>query len=92
MSKSIIASAEAVIQKEIQKKNCLIFIVKDCNLFYSINEITIALKQFIADKNVIKTFFKSRDVERDQHVGIYNLEVLNPIIYKQNVKTSAKIF
>ena len=66
-------------------------IVRNCNLYYSSNEVTIAFKQFIGDKNVVNTYFKDGDVEKNQHAGVCNLEVLNPTIYKQYVKTTTKI-
>ena len=34
---------------------------------------------------------KDGNVKKDQHIGVYNLEVLNPTIYKQYVKTTPKI-
>ena len=85
------ASTRVVSKKEIQRRNCLILIVKDCNLYYSANEITAALKQLIGDRNVVNTYFKDGDVEKNQHVGVCNLKVLNPTIYKQYVKTTIKI-
>ena len=88
---SNMASIGAISKKEIQRRNCLTLIVKECNLYYFASEVTIALKQLIGDKNVVNTYFKDRDVEKNQHVGICNLEILNPIVYKQYVKTTAKI-
>ena len=64
--------------------------VKDCNLCYSASKVTIALKQLIGDKNVVNTYFKDVDVEKNQHAGVCNLEVLNPTVYKQYVKTTTK--
>ena len=66
-------------------------IVKDCNLYYSASEVTAALKQLIGDKNTVNTYFKDGDVEKNQHSGVCNLEVLNSTIYKQYVKTTTKI-
>ena len=66
-------------------------IVKDCNLYYSASDVTTALKQLIGDKNVVNTYFKDGNVEKNQHAGVCNLEVLKPTIYKQYVKTTAKI-
>ena len=48
-------------------------------------------KQLISDKNVVNTYFKDGDVEKNQHTGVCNLEVLNPTVYKQYVKTTTKI-
>ena len=85
------ASTGAMSKKEIQRKNCLILIVKDCNLYYSESEVIATLKQLIGDKNVVNTYFKDGDVEKNQHAGVCNLEVLNPTIYKQYVKTTTKV-
>ena len=63
----ILASKGGVSKKEIQRRNCLILIVKDCNLYYSASEVTTALKQLISDKNVVNTYFKDGNVEKDQH-------------------------
>ena len=76
------ASTEAVSKKKIQKRNCLTLIVKDCNLYYSTSEVTTALKQLIGDKNMMNNYFKDGDVEKNQHAGVCNLEVLNPTVYK----------
>ena len=85
------ASTGVVSKKEIQRRNCLTLIVKDCNFYYSASEVATALKQLIGDKNVVNTYFKDGDVEKNQHARVCNLEVLNPIVYKQYVKTTAKI-
>ena len=87
----ILASEANVSKKEIQRRNCLTLIVKDCNLYYSTSEVTIAFKQYIGDKNVMNIYFKDGDVEKNQHAGVCNLEVINPIVYKQYVKTTSKV-
>ena len=85
------ASIGVVSKKDIQRRNCLTLIVKDCNLYYSANDVTAAFKQLIGDKNVVNTYFKDGDVEKNQHARVCSLEVLNPTVYKQYVKTTAKI-
>ena len=85
------ASTGAVSKKEIQRRNCLTLIVKVCNLYYSASEVTAALIQLIGDKNVVNTYFKDGDVEKNQHAGVSNLEVVNPTVYKQYDKTTTKI-
>ena len=60
-------------------------------MFYPVSGITAALKQFIRDKNVVKTYFKDGNLECDQHAGTCNLEVLNATVYKQYVCTTAKV-
>ena len=40
---------------------------------------------------MVNTYFKDGDVEKNQHAGVCNLEVFNPTIYKQYVKTTEKI-
>ena len=85
------ASTRAVSKKEVQRRNFLTLIIKDCNLYYSASEVTVALKQLIGNKNVVNTYFKDGDVEKNQHAGVCNLEVFNPIVYKQYVKTTTKI-
>ena len=87
----IIALEGAISQKDIQRSNCLTLIVKDCNVYYSANKVTGALRKLIRDKNVIMTYYKNGDAEKDLHVEVCNLEVLNTIFYKQYVKTSTKI-
>ena len=89
--KPSMASTGAVSKKKIQRRNCLTLIVKDCNLYYSASEVTATIKQLIGDKNVVNTYFKDGDVEKNQHAGVCNLEVLNSIVYKQYVKTTTKI-
>ena len=61
------ASIGVVSKKEIQRRNCLTLIVKDCNLYYYASEVTIALKQLIGGKNVVNTYFKDGDGEKNQH-------------------------
>ena len=61
------ASIGVVSKKAIQRRNCLTLIVKDCNLYYSASEVTPAVKQLIGDKNVMNTYFKDGDVEKNQH-------------------------
>ena len=85
------ASTGAVSKKEIQRRNCLTLIVKDCNLYYYASEVTTALKQLMGDKNAVNTYFKDGDVKKNQHARVCNLEVFNPTIYKQYVKTHTKI-
>ena len=85
------ASTGAVTKKEIQRRNCLTLIVKDCNLYYFAREVRTALKQLIGDNNVVNTYFKDGDVEKNQHARVCNLEVLNPTVYKQYIKTTTKI-
>ena len=82
----IIASEGVVSKKEFQKRNCSTLIIKECNLYYSASEITTVLKQLIGDMNVVKTYFKDGDVEKNLYVGVCNLDVLNPTKYKQFVK------
>ena len=73
----IMASARVVSKKEIQKRNCLTLIVKDCDLYYSANEVTATLKQFIGNKNVVNIYFKDRNVEKDQHATLKYLTLLS---------------
>ena len=85
------ASTGAMSKKEIQRKNCWTLIVKDCNLYYLASEVIAAFKQLIGDKNMVNTYFKDGDVKKNKHAGVCNLEVFNPTVYKQYVKTTAKI-
>lgn len=74
------AAERVVTRKKIQRKNCLTLIVRDCNVFHSASEIATTLKKLIGEKNVVKTYFKDGNPERDHHAGTCNLEVLNPTI------------
>jgi hypothetical protein len=85
------ASEESFTKKEIQKKNCLTLIVKNCNVAYSASDITESLRQIIGTKNIIQTYFPRGDIARDLHAGVCNLEVINPIVYKQYVKKNLKL-
>ena len=40
---------------------------------------------------MVNTYFKNGDVDKNQHAEVCNLEVFNPIVYKQYVKTTPKI-
>jgi hypothetical protein len=53
--------------------------------------ITKNLKQIMGAKNIVKTFFPQGDPTKDLHVGVCNLEVLNPIVYKQYVRKNIKL-
>jgi hypothetical protein len=52
-----IASDESFTKKEIQKKNCLTLIVKNCNVAYLAKAITESLRQIIGTKNIVQTYF-----------------------------------
>jgi hypothetical protein len=65
-------------KKEIAKKNYLILIIKDVNVAYSQSEVTEALKKMLGENNVVCTYFP-------------NLEVINPIVYKQYIRKSPKL-
>jgi hypothetical protein len=86
-----IASEESYTKKEIQKKNCLTLIVKNCNIAYPASAIIENLKRIMGDKNIVQTYFPRGDPARDLHAGICNLEVLNPSVYKQYVKKNLKL-
>jgi hypothetical protein len=86
-----VASEETFTKKETQKKNCLTLIIKNCNIAYSASAVTEQLQQIIGAKNVVKTYFSRGDPTRDLHRGIYNLEVLNPTVYKQYVRKTLKL-
>jgi hypothetical protein len=44
-------------KKEIAKKNCLTFIVKNINVAYSQSKVTAALKKMMGKWNVVHTYF-----------------------------------
>jgi hypothetical protein len=67
-------------KKEITKKNCLTLIVKNVNIAYSQSEVIEALKKLMGERNVVCTFFPRGNKEKDQHDGICNLEVINPMV------------
>jgi hypothetical protein len=48
-----IASKHLFTKKEIQKKNCLILILKNCNVAYLANAVTKNLRQILGTKNII---------------------------------------
>jgi hypothetical protein len=48
-----ISSEVSFTKKEIQKKNCLTLIVKNCNVAYSASAITKSLRQIIGTKNIL---------------------------------------
>jgi hypothetical protein len=77
-----IASEDSYTKKEIQKKNCLTLIVKNCNIAYPASTITEGLKQIMGAKNIMQAYFLRGDPARDLHAGIFNLEVINPTVYK----------
>jgi hypothetical protein len=78
-------------KKEIAKKNYLILIIKDVNVAYSQSEVTEALKKMLGENNVVCTYFPRGNTVKDQHDGICNLEVINPIVYKQYIRKSPKL-
>jgi len=85
------AADDALSRTEIEKKNCLTLIVRDCNIYYPASVVTKALQTLIGDRNVVKTFFKDGDAGRDLHAGVCNIEVLNAVVYKKLVNTNAKL-
>ena len=88
----IIASQGALSRKEIQRRNCLTLIIKDCHIYYCASKVIIDLQKLMGDNNVVKTYYKNRVTKKDLLAGVCNLEVLNPTVYKQHVKTTAQIF
>jgi hypothetical protein len=78
-------------KKEIAKKNCLTLIVKNVNIVYSQSKVMEALKNLIGERNVVCTYFSRGNKEKDQHDGICNLEVVNPVVYKQYVRKLSKM-
>jgi hypothetical protein len=75
-----------------ENKNYLTLIIKSCNIAYPASVITEHLKQIRGVRNVVKAYFPRGDPARDLHVGACNLEVLNPIVYKQFVRKNIKLF
>jgi hypothetical protein len=86
-----IISQQSWTKKEIAKKNCLTLIIKNVNVTYSQSEVTAALKKMMDESNIIYTYFPRGNAAKDQHDGICNLEVINPIIYKQYVRKNPKL-
>jgi hypothetical protein len=72
-------------KKEISKKNCLTLLINNVNVAYSQSKVTEALKKMMGKRNVVCTYFPRGSTVKDQHDGICNLEVINPIVYKQYV-------
>jgi hypothetical protein len=70
-------------KKEIAKKNI--------NIAYTQSEVTEAFKKMIGEKSMVCTFFPRGNNAKDQHDGICNLEVANPIVYKQYLCKTAKM-
>ena len=63
-------------------------IIKNCNVT---NKVMVALKKYLGDCIIMKTYFSNGDLERDLYAGTCNLEVLKVILYNQYVKTSTKL-
>ena len=76
----IITSKEGVSRKEIQRQNCLILIIKDCDVYYFASKVIATSQKLIEDRNVVKTYYKNNDTKKDLHAKVYNLEVLNRIV------------
>jgi hypothetical protein len=69
----------------------LTLIVKNLNIAYSQSEVIAVLKKLMGERNVVCAYYPRGNQEKDQHDGICNLEVLNPIIYKQYVHKTPKL-
>jgi hypothetical protein len=78
-------------RKEIAKKNCLTLITKNLNITYLQSEVNEALQKLMGSKNVVTTYFPKGSTERNQHDGICNLEVINPVVYKQYERKTIKL-
>jgi hypothetical protein len=72
-------------KKEIAKKNCLTLIIKNVIVAYSQSKIKEALKKMMGERNMVCTYFPQGNSVKDQYDDICNLEVINPIVYKQYV-------
>ena len=88
---SNIISQQTWTTKEIAKKNCLTLIIKNVNVAYSQSKVTEVLKKMMGESNIICTYFPRGNTAKDQHDGICNLEVINPIVYKQYVCKTPKL-
>jgi hypothetical protein len=45
----------------------------------------------MGESNVVCTYFPRGNAAKDQHNSIYNLKVINPIVYKQYVRKTPKL-
>jgi hypothetical protein len=78
-------------KKEIAKKNCLTLIIKNVIVAYSQSKIKEALKKMMGERNMVCTYFPQGNSVKDQYDDICNLEVINPIVYKQYVRKWPKL-
>jgi hypothetical protein len=88
---SKITSEDSFTKKEIQKKNCLTLIVKNCNIVYPRSAATQGLRQIMEAINIVQAYYSRGDSTQDLHIGIRNLEVINPTVYKQFVRKNLKV-
>ena len=56
-----IASEDSFTKKEIQKKNCLTLIVKNCNIAYPKSIVIEGLRQIMGARNIVQAYYSRGD-------------------------------
>ena len=65
----------------IARKNALILIAKNLNDAKNVEEIEKNIEEHMGAKNAVNFFFK-RDEKNGKHLGSYNIQYLNAMVYK----------
>lgn len=75
---------------DITKMNALIFIAKNLDKVKNTEQIDKSIEAHFGPKNAVNYFFK-RDAKNGKHLGFYNIQYLNVIIYKTIYQKICKI-
>ena len=75
---------------DIAKMNALIFIAKNLDKVKNTEQIDKSIEAHFGPKNAVNYFFK-RDAKNGKHLGFYNIQYLNAIVYKKIIKKYAKL-
>jgi deoxyribodipyrimidine photolyase len=82
-------NSEKLIEAELAKKNCLMFIAMNLNIHKNMEEVEEAIKELFGAKNIANFYFpRHRD---NSYNGIVNVECQFPTTYKQYVKKTIKL-
>ena len=74
---------------DIARKNVLIFIAKNLNNAKNVEKIEKNIKEHMGANNSVNFFFK-RDEKNGKHLGYYNIQCLNVMVYKKFGKKYGK--
>jgi hypothetical protein len=80
---------EKLTEAKLAKKNCLMLIAVNLNMYKTTEEVEHGIKEILGDKNVVNLYFPRRC--DNAHSGTLNVECQFPTTYKQYVKQTVKL-